>query len=370
MKKLYFLLGFIFFAVACGDDNTGTGNMPETTESFDRGEMLVFWADDIILPAYSNYIADLDVLQESTDAFYANPSLSTLNGFRDAYILAYQSWQQVSIFEIGKAEEIGLRNFTNIYPANEELIISNLESQNFNLILPSNFAAQGFPALDYLLYGIEDNEDAIIQVLSSANGMNYTEALVNRLRNLAGEVLDDWNQGYRDEFVSNDDSSATASTDKLVNDFLFYYERFLRAAKVGIPAGVFSGNIEPDRVEGLYSGNYSKQLFQAGFSAAQDFFNGISFNGGRQGTSLKQYLEFIHISNDTEVDLGVRINDQWQSAESALSGINANFRDQVNIDNSEMLRLYDELQKAVVLLKVDMLQSLNIQVDFVDADGD
>ncbi len=35
-----------------------------------------------------------------------------------------------------------------------------------------------------------------------------------------------------------------------------------------------------------------------------------------------------------------------------------------------MLTAYDELQKAVVLLKVDMLQALNIQVDFVDADGD
>ena len=35
-----------------------------------------------------------------------------------------------------------------------------------------------------------------------------------------------------------------------------------------------------------------------------------------------------------------------------------------------MLETYDELQKAVVLLKVDMLQVLNIKVDFVDADGD
>jgi len=35
-----------------------------------------------------------------------------------------------------------------------------------------------------------------------------------------------------------------------------------------------------------------------------------------------------------------------------------------------MLSTYDGLQKNVVLLKVDMLQALNINVDFVDADGD
>ena len=32
--------------------------------------------------------------------------------------------------------------------------------------------------------------------------------------------------------------------------------------------------------------------------------------------------------------------------------------------------LYDAIQKTVVLLKVDMLQKLNISVDYADADGD
>ena len=35
-----------------------------------------------------------------------------------------------------------------------------------------------------------------------------------------------------------------------------------------------------------------------------------------------------------------------------------------------MLQTYDELQKNVVNMKVDMLQALNIRVDYVDADGD
>ena len=39
-------------------------------------------------------------------------------------------------------------------------------------------------------------------------------------------------------------------------------------------------------------------------------------------------------------------------------------------DNSQMLKTYDELQKAVVLLKVDMLQAFSVNVDYVDGDGD
>jgi hypothetical protein len=35
-----------------------------------------------------------------------------------------------------------------------------------------------------------------------------------------------------------------------------------------------------------------------------------------------------------------------------------------------MTNAYDELQKVVILLKVDMLQAFNVNVDYVDADGD
>ena len=47
-----------------------------------------------------------------------------------------------------------------------------------------------------------------------------------------------------------------------------------------------------------------------------------------------------------------------------------NFVDQVNENNIEMLKTYDVIQAGVVMLKVDMLQKLNISVDYVDADGD
>jgi hypothetical protein len=35
-----------------------------------------------------------------------------------------------------------------------------------------------------------------------------------------------------------------------------------------------------------------------------------------------------------------------------------------------MLETYDELQRNVILMKVDMLQALSIDINYVDADGD
>ena len=75
----------------------------------------------------------------------------------------------------------------------------------------------------------------------------------------------------------------------------------------------------------------------------------------------------IYLGNE---ELATDITEQMNDARSALNGLDNSFYDQVVNDNVQMLRTYDEIQKIVVLLKVDLLQELNIAVDYVDADGD
>ena len=71
-------------------------------------------------------------------------------------------WQKVEMFNIGKAEEIYFSSTMNVYPANESRIESNVLSGEYDLSNPNNNTAQGFPALDYLLYGIGETENEII----------------------------------------------------------------------------------------------------------------------------------------------------------------------------------------------------------------
>lgn len=361
------LVSLIVIASSC--ENNPNEN-PIFTDNFDRAALLEFWADEVIVPAYVAYGNSIEVLNTETANFYDDSSISNLNELRMAWLNAYKTWQRASMFNIGKAEEIGLRNYTNIYPADVELIQSNIDSEDYNLELPSNFSAQGFPALEYLLYGDGSDDTAIISNLVLPKVKSYFQDLVTRMNGLSLSVVSDWNQGFRDAFVENSGSSGTASTDKLVNDFLFYYEKFLRAAKVGIPAGKFSSNNQPDLVEGRYSKIYSKQLFEQGFTAVQNFFNGRSYDNTTQGISLKQYLDEVHQTNNTDFNIADDIISQWKTVEDALTILDDDFSQQVLDDNDKMLAFFDELQKAVVPLKVDMLQALNIQVDFIDADGD
>lgn len=365
IKVILCLLGISILS-SCGDDN----EMPQlTTPNFDRSEMVSFWADDIIIPSLTAYVDKVENLVSAKDDFIMNPESISLEHLRQSWLEAYISWQYVSIYDIGKAETVSFRNFVNIYPTDTEAILDNIASQSYNLELPSNFDAQGFPALDFLLYGLDEKDSETIKLLGAPTYNQYLNDLVNRIHLLSSSVLDDWQNGYRDAFVANDGASATASVDKLVNDFLYYYEKFLRAGKVGIPAGVFSGNALSHTVEAPYSGEYSKDLLNHGFTAARNFFNGVSSIDQQSGTSLSSFLKEFSDQNQTQ-DLSIAINTQWDIAQTKIDNLLPNLKDQVELENLQMLETYDELQKAVVLLKVDMLQAMDIKVDYVDADGD
>ena len=55
---------------------------------------------------------------------------------------------------------------------------------------------------------------------------------------------------------------------------------------------------------------------------------------------------------------------------SSIESLDDNFALQLEQDYVKVLGTYDAIQLGVVLLKVDMLQALSINVDYVDADGD
>ena len=64
------------------------------------------------------------------------------------------------------------------------------------------------------------------------------------------------------------------------------------------------------------------------------------------------------------------ILSQFDEAKIQIEILDDNFYNQIESNNLQMLYAYDAIQLLVVYFKVDMLQSLAISVDYVDADGD
>ncbi|MEQ9468869.1 MAG: imelysin family protein [Ekhidna sp.] len=368
LKVVYLIICTTLFVACSGDESVSS------SDGFDRQAMLENWADNIMVPGYEAYVSSLGTLKASTEVFTESPSIENLNSLRDAWLDAYLAWQRVAMFEIGKAEELTLINYTNIYPLGVEDMIQTIEGGDYDLTSVNRQDEQGFPAIEYLIYAVRDTDQEIVNLYSQEMANHpykiYLIDLVERLEFMGSDVLTDWKSGYRDTFVGKDGSDATSSVNKVVNDYIFYYEKHLRAGKIGIPAGVFSASTFSDKVEGRFSGK-SKVLFDAALNAMQDFFNGKAFNSNLpvEGIGLNDYLDYLNTIKDGD-DLSTLVNDQFDRARAAATELGENFGEQVETDNSKMLATYDELQMNVVYLKVDMAQAMSIGITYVDADGD
>ncbi len=364
MKKIF--LGFVLLGLMLACSSSSTDDAPSgKTDNFDRAALLINVADNIIVPAFEDLNAKLTTLKSDKDAFISTQNQTNLDVLRTSWLSAYKSWQSVEMFNLGKAEAILYGFQMNVYPTNTSDVEANISSGNYDLANVNNNDAVGFPALDYLLYGIANDDDLILIKYADANYKNYLSDVVDQMQSLTETVLNDWTSTYRNIFVSQTGNTATSALNKFVNDFIFYYEKGLRANKIGIPAGNFSNTPLPDRVEGFYSEIYSKELSLDALNAIQDLFNGKAYSNNSSGASFKTYLEQLDRS-----DLSTLINSRFTIAFQKIQDLDASFSSQVNTDNTKMTQAFDALQLAVVSLKVDMLQAFNIGVDFVDADGD
>nr|WP_299384413.1 imelysin family protein [Allomuricauda sp.] len=381
-KKWYLVFPLVLLFWACSSDGAGGsgtdddmgGSDDDMPVTFDRGAMLTNWADNIIIPSYKAFQEELSEMNSAFDAFTVDKSEANLQAFRVAWEEAYTAWQTVSMFEIGPAESSGFRLNINTYPTDTDLINTHITTGTYDLGLPSNRDSKGFPALDYLLNGIEDNDTDLVDLwtngTNAVNTMDFISAVLNDMLTRSNSVVTEWENTYRDTFVANDGSSATASVDRFVNDFIFYYERFLRAGKMGIPLGVFTGTPAPNTIEVYYSPQLSKTMFLTGLDAVQDFFNGKHFGSTTVGESLASYLEDLNTLKDGE-DLVTLINNEFDDARTAVNALGT-FKEEIenNSPPTNMLLAYDEVQRLVPLFKVDMVSAMSISIDFVDADGD
>ena len=119
--KLWSFISIGLLIVACSKDN-GNENLPPANNNFDRGAMLLNWADNIIVPAYTSFKTEAENLNNAATVYSNEPTEASLQSLRASWTAAYISFQKVSMFEIGKAEELRYRNRLNIYPSNTQKI--------------------------------------------------------------------------------------------------------------------------------------------------------------------------------------------------------------------------------------------------------
>jgi len=360
-----FCAAIVLFSCSKSGNNTdpSSGNTPDS--------ILVNLGANVILPAFTKLAAGTTTLDASVTAFNGSPTLSTLAAVQNAFKDAYKAWEGCSAFQFGPMLDASLTtHFTNSFPADTAVIKNNIAGASYTLDGLANFAAQGFPAIDYLLFAY-DNNSALARFTTAstaAGAKQYLAALSAALKTKTNAVATAWSAtggNYLDKFSKATGVDAGSSLSQLLNAFVQDFDVTLQNYKIGIPIGKYGPNvlpIAPEKVEAYYSG-YSVALLIAQLQAMQNIYLGGT------GGGLDDKVAATTVTNN-----GLPLNDAIKNQINTLLAklqalpdpLSTDIQNNINVVNDT----YTEVRKLTVLLKVDMSSALGVKISFQDDDGD
>lgn len=348
------------------EDDNDAGQKTE----YDRQAMLTNYSDNLIVPAYQAFQTEASALNQAVTAFVADPSPATLAAARAEYQQAAGAWQLAGGFEFGPAMDQMLRNNVNIYPTTTGQIENNIAAGSYDLQTTANLSAKGLPAIDYLLYGKPSEAEVLALFTSDAQAANrkkYLQDITAQIQQLADATTNGWTGGYATTFRQSPGTALGSAVGNLVNQLNFEID-LIKRAKVGIPAGKFTaGTPLPEKVEAYYSGA-SLELLKKAIQAQKTVFLGLSA-AGTNGPGLDDYLNHVGARYNNQ-PLAQAIEQQFDAALAAANAVPVPLAQAVNSHAAAASKVYQELQKLIVLTKTDMPAALGVTISYTDNDGD
>ncbi len=356
----------VLLATSCTEKDNGAGD----ADGFNRGEMLVNYADNLIIPAYQSLFDKTQILQDKIyQLTQANATVQQLQNARIAWVDVAEQWQFCNTYNFGPAGEMGIKKGLN-----EEVATFPVSATKINNLINANdtsFAnfdrdSRGIFAIEYLLYtpGLSDVQ-MVDSINQNNNKINYLRALINQVVNNVSVVKNDWTN-YRQSFITNTGTDIGSSTSLLYNEFLKSYEG-LKNFKFGIPLGRRPGQTSPlpEQVEAYYSG-YSTQLAKLHWLSIKQIYQGQT-QAGIDGLGFNDYLQKV-----------VGGNDLLTLTAQQVAVVDAKFAALPNIKLSDAITqqfqvvddVHTELQKTTRFYKSDMSSLLGIAITYSSGDGD
>lgn len=335
-----------------------------TAPEFDRSALLTHTANVEIKPALIQFTEDLVLLSDAATIFESAISFDNLSALRTAFSNAYLQFQTIKMYDFGPAAINGIKASMNTYPTDSEKINANITSGSYILGAVSNVAAIGFPALDYLLFDGSDTDvlNRFAVDPDATNAIAYLDALIAKMNLDFAPVMSDWNTGYTETFIKADGTDIGSSISILYNEFVKDLE-LLKNAKIGIPAGFFSGGETfPTYVEAYYSAE-SKALALTNITALKDVFT------GGNGIGFDDYMNYVGETEDLPLAAS-EITAQFDICYEKINALGDPLSSDIPVNFEGFNEAFQEIKRLVAYAKTDVPTTLGVLITFSDTDGD
>ncbi len=346
-----------------GGNDTPANNGPDS--------VLINLGTNIILPSFQKLAGSTATMDAAITAFNAAPSATTLTAAQNAFKDAYKAWEACSEFQFGPMADASLTtHFVNSFPTDTAVIKSNIGGASYAIDGISNYAAQGFPALDYMLFAY-DNASVLARFTTAATATGakqYMAAVSASLKTKSSSVANAWaasGSNYLAKFTAATGVDAGSSLSLLLNAFVQDFDVTLQNYKIGIPIGIYGPSAlpkSPAKVEAYYSG-YSVALLIAQVQAMQNIYLGGTGYGMDDKVAATK-------AQSNGLSLNDAIKNQINAVLAKLQALPDPLSAGIQSNNTAVNDAYTEVRKLTVLLKADMSSALGIKISFQDDDGD
>ena len=356
-KRFFFIAVCIALVYSCGKkDDTGGTTTPTGTDDFKKA-MLANYADNLIIPGYTDLDAKLVTLEVAVNAFLTAPSTTTLDAVRAPFRTAWLSYENVSVDYFGPAAALLLNNYVNTFPCVPAKIEAGITSGSYNFSQPvASDSIQGLPTLEYLLFS--PNALANYSAPQAAARKKYVQDVMSRMRTLVANTLSQWKTSYRATFVGSLKTDVGSSIGFLINQFAFEMDA-LKGPRIGWPFGKQSnGIVFADKCEGYYSG-FSAALAMANLTSLKNYFSGGS------GDGIADYLVLLK-----REQLSKDVLAQFDVALTALKAIPDPMAAAFTNNAPLIEEAYRQVQKLLTMIKTDVSSATGVQITYMDNDGD
>jgi len=342
----------------------------QSEDSFNRKAMLENYAKNLIKPAFTELQNKLNTLKTASSDFIQNTNVTTLQNLQTAWEEAYTAFQYANAYNFGPAGEQGITKSlveeVATFPASATKIENAIMNNNANFN-DFNRDARGFLTVEYLIFDVNGNNNAVLTAFANTNRKNFLSGAVDNIQQRIDAVVNAWNGSYYNEFINAEGSSAGSSTALLYNEFVKSFES-IKNYKLGIPLGKRPGQTttEPTLVEAYYSGKSLKML-QNHLQSIENIWYGKDKNGN-DGIGLYEYLESVEGGKQ----LIESTKTQWNAVKTVLNSIPSTPSVSTQIQNAPapIENLHTEIQKHTRYFKSDMSSLLGIAITYSSGDGD
>lgn len=368
LPLLCITMSAVLYCASCSSDDP----MPDPTpkpmyEKPDYKEVLTNIWKNAALPNYDASLQGVKEMSQSVDEFVTDPTIAKLMSLHAAWKKTKLQWEETEIFDVGRINTSFVHTRIDKYVTDHgaiDRIIADTTSISTELIKRLGSNKVGLPAIEYLIFSDQGNDQVLTRFVNSENADRYkallkayTAALQIQMERINVMAVEE-----TETFTNNVSDRVTSSLNQIMNAQVALLEEIL-SLKLLVPLGNKNDGVPvPERVESPYA--------NVSLEAIAYNLRGIGNMMSADTTKQNIYYLLDYMQRDQPTKISLSYGSQLDKVINQCDSFNMPLENAVVKNPQEVNELHTEINKLIGFIKADISSLLSLTVVFTDVDGD